>query len=65
MISEFISFLEFGPRDVPFVAPMAALLIPAFFALLWFIEDVEKDKREKAEKQVHEEGKFNASSPKH
>jgi hypothetical protein len=43
MITQFLSILEFGPHEVPFVAPMLTLLIPAFIALFWFAQEVEDD----------------------
>ncbi len=43
MVTQFLSFLQFGPHEVPFVAPMLTLLVPAFIALLWFAQDIEKD----------------------
>ena len=43
MITQFLSILEFGPHEVPFVAPMLALLIPAFIALFWFAKEIEDD----------------------
>ncbi len=43
MVTQFLSFLQFGPHEVPFVAPMLTLLIPAFIALFWFAQEVEKD----------------------
>ncbi len=43
MVTQFLSFLQFGPHEVPFVAPMLTLLVPAFIALFWFAQEVEKD----------------------
>jgi hypothetical protein len=43
MVTQFLSFLQFGPHEVPFVAPMLTLLVPAFIALFWFAQDIEKD----------------------
>jgi L-lactate permease len=43
MVTQFLSFLHFGPHEVPFVAPMLTLLVPAFIALFWFAQDIEKD----------------------
>jgi len=43
MVTQFLSFLQFGPHEVPFVAPMLTMLIPAFIALFWFTKEVEDD----------------------
>jgi hypothetical protein len=47
MMTQFLSALQFGPHEVPFVAPMLALLIPGFIALLWFVKEIEADQLEK------------------
>ena len=57
MITQFLSILEFSPHEVPFVAPMAALLIPAFIALLWFVKEFEEASREKTEKIKQDKSK--------
>lgn len=60
MITQFLSFLEFGPHEVPFVAPMLTMLIPAFIALFWFAQEVEDDikRKEAMKKNIHNKNKL-------
>ena len=51
MISEILDFIQFGPHEVPFVAPLMSMGAFGFIFVLWFIKEVEEDRKE-AEKRV-------------
>ncbi|HFD12788.1 MAG TPA: hypothetical protein ENJ32_10030 [Crenotrichaceae bacterium] len=52
MIAAILDFLQFGPHEVPFVAPLMTMGALGFVFILWFINDIEKERKADAAKNL-------------
>ena len=50
MIAKILDFFQFGPHEVPFVAPLMSMGVFGFIFILWLIKDVEEDRAQATKK---------------
>jgi|GEM_PF-4338502 len=50
MITELLDIIQFGPHEVPFVAPLMSMGALGFIFVLWFVKEIEEDRKQAAKK---------------
>lgn len=54
MITEIFDFIQFGPHEVPFVAPLMSMGALAFIFILWLIKEIEEDQKEAETRNIQD-----------